>query len=110
MSNQGAHCGWVGTTDAGSSGCAGPKDGYWVVGKRRKGENRRQGPKGATVRTPWPSKEAALKIAVIGGGSTYTPELVHGLLEHTQALPLRGAPSFIINMIEFLNFRHFSAF
>jgi 6-phospho-beta-glucosidase len=30
-----------------------------------------------------------LKIAVIGGGSTYTPELVGGLLERTKILPTR---------------------
>jgi 6-phospho-beta-glucosidase len=29
-----------------------------------------------------------LKIAVIGGGSTYTPELVNGFLERTASLPL----------------------
>jgi len=30
-----------------------------------------------------------LKITVIGGGSTYTPELVNGFLERTGALPLK---------------------
>jgi 6-phospho-beta-glucosidase len=30
-----------------------------------------------------------MKIAVIGGGSTYTPELVKGFLERTAQLPLR---------------------
>jgi 6-phospho-beta-glucosidase len=30
-----------------------------------------------------------MKIAVIGGGSTYTPELVNGFLERTGALPLK---------------------
>jgi len=29
-----------------------------------------------------------MKIAVIGGGSTYTPELVNGFLERTKSLPL----------------------
>lgn len=29
-----------------------------------------------------------MKIAVIGGGSTYTPELIKGFLERTQSLPL----------------------
>lgn len=29
-----------------------------------------------------------MKIAVIGGGSTYTPELVNGFLERTRSLPL----------------------
>jgi 6-phospho-beta-glucosidase len=29
-----------------------------------------------------------MKIAVIGGGSTYTPELVKGFLEHTASLPV----------------------
>lgn len=29
-----------------------------------------------------------MKIAVIGGGSTYTPELVNGFLERTQTLPV----------------------
>ena len=30
-----------------------------------------------------------MKIAVIGGGSTYTPELVNGFLERAGELPLR---------------------
>jgi 6-phospho-beta-glucosidase len=30
-----------------------------------------------------------MKIAVIGGGSTYSPELVNGLLERTKILPVR---------------------
>lgn len=30
-----------------------------------------------------------MKIAVIGGGSTYTPELVDGLLRRKEALPVR---------------------
>jgi 6-phospho-beta-glucosidase len=29
-----------------------------------------------------------MKIAVIGGGSTYTPELIHGFLQRTAVLPL----------------------
>jgi len=29
-----------------------------------------------------------MKIAVIGGGSTYTPELVNGFLERTSTLPV----------------------
>ena len=29
-----------------------------------------------------------MKIAVIGGGSTYTPELVNGFLERTASLPI----------------------
>jgi 6-phospho-beta-glucosidase len=29
-----------------------------------------------------------MKVAVIGGGSTYTPELVSGFLERVEQLPL----------------------
>ena len=29
-----------------------------------------------------------LKVAVIGGGSTYTPELVHGFLQRQDDFPL----------------------
>ena len=29
-----------------------------------------------------------MKIAVIGGGSTYTPELVNGFLDRTESLPV----------------------
>ena len=29
-----------------------------------------------------------LKVAVIGGGSTYTPELINGFLARAQAFPL----------------------
>jgi len=29
-----------------------------------------------------------MKITVIGGGSTYTPELVNGFLERTSTLPI----------------------
>jgi 6-phospho-beta-glucosidase len=34
-------------------------------------------------------KDNRMKIAVIGGGSTYSPELVNGLLERTKILPVR---------------------
>lgn len=30
-----------------------------------------------------------MKIAVIGAGSTYTPELIHGFLEHAECLPVK---------------------
>ena len=30
----------------------------------------------------------AVKVAVIGGGSTYTPELVEGFLHHSDRLPV----------------------
>ena len=30
-----------------------------------------------------------MKITVIGGGSTYTPELVHGFLARVNSLPLK---------------------
>src|SRR5205809_1277032 len=30
-----------------------------------------------------------MKMAVIGGGSTYTPELMNGLLERVESFPLR---------------------
>jgi 6-phospho-beta-glucosidase len=29
-----------------------------------------------------------MKVAVIGGGSTYTPELINGFLERTETLPV----------------------
>ncbi len=29
-----------------------------------------------------------MKVAVIGGGSTYTPELINGFLERTSTLPV----------------------
>ena len=29
-----------------------------------------------------------MKVAVIGGGSTYTPELINGFLERVQSFPL----------------------
>ena len=29
-----------------------------------------------------------LKVAIIGGGSTYTPELIKGFLERTDAFPV----------------------
>ncbi|MEW6547782.1 MAG: BadF/BadG/BcrA/BcrD ATPase family protein [Bacillota bacterium] len=36
-----------------------------------------------------PRAERGLKVAVVGGGSTYTPELVSGLVEARDAFPLR---------------------
>mgnify|MGYP001050204859 CR=1 FL=1 len=33
---------------------------------------------------------SALKIAVIGGGSSYTPELVDGLIQRIEELPEIG--------------------
>ena len=30
-----------------------------------------------------------MKIAIIGGGSTYTPELVNGFIERAAVFPLR---------------------
>ncbi|HEX6033010.1 MAG TPA: hypothetical protein VFY83_01205, partial [Anaerolineales bacterium] len=35
------------------------------------------------------SRPEGLKIAVIGGGSTYTPELVNGFLARVDSLPLK---------------------
>ena len=32
--------------------------------------------------------EAIMKITVIGGGSSYTPELINGFLERTDSLPM----------------------
>ncbi|MEW5935220.1 MAG: 6-phospho-beta-glucosidase, partial [Bacillota bacterium] len=53
----------------------------------------------ATLRTSWQTAEAAalpgprpdrgLKVTVVGGGSTYTPELVSGLVDARDAFPLR---------------------
>ena len=45
------------------------------------------------LRGHWPSgtetsQETIMKVAVIGGGSTYTPELVRGFLERTASFPL----------------------
>jgi 6-phospho-beta-glucosidase len=37
----------------------------------------------------WIEEAEMLKIAVIGGGSTYTPELVNGFLDRVETLPLK---------------------
>ena len=34
-----------------------------------------------------------MKVAVIGGGSTYTPELVNGFLERAGTFPLTELPA-----------------
>ena len=41
----------------------------------------------AFLMTPWKGDET-VKIAVIGGGSSYTPELINGFLDRTDSLPL----------------------
>lgn len=38
---------------------------------------------------PGPRPDRGLKVTVVGGGSTYTPELVSGLVEARDAFPLR---------------------